>query len=392
MMRVLHVVPDLMPYGVENMVASLLRSLDRARFQTGVISLYAEPPGGLDDSLRDAGVRLYHLGKRRGLDLRMYPRIMRVLREFQPDILHTHNYVLRYTYPVAAAMRVRGMVHTIHNVADREVDRAGVRLQRFAFRRGVRAVTIAEEVSASFRRVYGFPEAAVIPNAIPVRQYGAPAVSRAAWRARNGVAANEFVYLSVARFWPQKDHKTLLEAFAKGPGRNPGARLLLAGEGALRDATAALAERLGMAAQVTFLGQRADIADALGAADVFVLSSRWEGNPLSVMEAMSAGRAVLATSVGAVGELVRHGRDGLLVEAGDVAGMADAMCLLEAQPALLEKMGNSGRERALERFDLPPMVRAYSQLYEQILGQEHAGTTPGRRTGKARIAGKSISI
>lgn len=382
MMRVLHVVPDLVPYGLENMVASLLRSLDRARFQTGVVSLYAEPPGGLEDSLREAGVRLYHLGKRRGLDPRMYPRMMRVLREFRPDILHTHNYVLRYTWPVAAALRVPGMVHTIHNVADREVDRTGLWLQKLAFRMGVKAVTIADEVSASFRRVYGFPEAALIPNSIPVRQYSAPAVSRAEWRARNGVPADEFVYLSVARFWPQKDHQTLLQAFAKGPGRGGGARLLLAGEGVLREATEDLAKRLGMAAQVTFLGQRADIAEALGAADVFVLSSRWEGNPLSVMEAMSAGRAVLATGVGALPELVRHGLDGLLVAPGDAAAMADAMCLLQAQPAMLRKMGNSGRERALERFDLPAMVQAYTQLYEQFSGHGHAGATGVVRAGK----------
>ena len=382
MIRVLHVVPNLVPDGLENMVASLLRSLDRERFQTGIVSLYAETPGGLEDSLREAGVRLYHLEKRRGLDLRMYPRMTRVLRDFRPDVLHTHNYVLRYTWPVAAALRVPGMVHTIHNVANREVDRTGLWLQKLAFRAGVKAVTIADEVSASFRRVYGFPEAALIPNGIPVHRYGAPAVSRAAWRARNGVAESDFVYVSVARFWPQKDHCTLLEAFAKGPGRGGGARLLLAGEGTLREATADLADRLGIAAQVTFLGRRADIADILGAADVFVLSSRWEGNPLSVMEAMSAGRAVLATRVGALPELVRHGRDGLLVEAGDAAAMADAMCLLRAQPAMSRQMGNSGRERALERFDLPAMVRAYAELYEQFSGQGYAGKTAGVRAGK----------
>ena len=386
MIRVLHVVPNLFPYGLENMVASLLRSLDGARFQTGVVSLYAEEPCGLEDSLREAGVRLYHLDKRRGLDVRMYPRMMRVLRDFRPDILHTHNYVLRYTWPVASALRVPAMVHTVHNVADREVDRTGIWLQRFAFRRGVRAVTIADEVSASFRRVYGFPEAALIPNSIPVRWYSAPAVSRTEWRARNGVAAEEFVYLSVARFWPQKDHQTLLEAFAKGPGRRAGSRLLLAGDGTLRQATEELAKRLGIASHVTFLGHRADIADVLGAADVFVLSSRWEGNPLAVMEAMSAGRAVLGTSVGAIPELVRHGIDGLLVAPGDAAAMADGMCLLQAQPAMLRKMGNSGGARALERFDLPAMVQAYTQLYERIFGQEKAGTAGGVR------ANESISI
>jgi hypothetical protein len=136
-----------------------------------VVSLYAETPGGLEASLRAAGVQLYHLDKRRGMDLRMYPRMARALRDFRPDILHTHNYVLRYTYPVAVALRVPRMVHTIHNVADREVDRTGLWLQKFAFRMGVKAVTIADEVSASFHRVYGFEEAALIPNGIPVRRY-----------------------------------------------------------------------------------------------------------------------------------------------------------------------------------------------------------------------------
>jgi glycosyltransferase involved in cell wall biosynthesis len=262
------------------------------------------------------------------------------------------------------------------------VDRAGLWLQQFAFRMGVNAVTIADEVSASFRRVYRRREAALIPNAIPVARYGAPSVSRAEWRARNGVAEDEFVYLSVARFWPQKDHRTLLEAFAKGATRNGGARLLLAGDGALREAAADLASRLGIAAQVTFLGHRDDIADVLAAADVFVLSSRWEGNPLSVMEAMSAGRAVLATRVGAIPELVRHGRDGLLVEAGDAAAMADAMRLLRAQPAARRAMGNSGRQRAIERFDLPAMVRAYTELYEQLLGQGRAAAPAGIRASE----------
>jgi glycosyltransferase involved in cell wall biosynthesis len=97
---------------------------------------------------------------------------------------------------------------------------------------------------------------------------------------------------------------------------------------------------LGIAAQVTFLGQRSDIADALGAADVFVMSSRWEGNPLSVMEAMSAGRGVIATSVGAVPELVRpRSRRPAGAEAGDVAGMADAMCLLQGRPACCRRWG-----------------------------------------------------
>ena len=228
-LRVLHVTPDLVPYGLENMIAGLVFSLDRQVFSSAVVSLYAESAGGLEPDFRAGGIPLFHLGKKRGFDPRMYSRLLRAVGEFRPHILHTHNYVLRYAWPVACMARVPAVVHTIHNLAEREVDRVGRLLQSFAFRRGVAAVTIADEVSASFRRTYGFAEAALIPNGIDVGRYANPCVTRAQWRRAARIADDEFVYVSVARFAGQKDHETLLRAFAQGPARLAGTRLLLAG-------------------------------------------------------------------------------------------------------------------------------------------------------------------
>jgi glycosyltransferase involved in cell wall biosynthesis len=368
MIRVLHVVPDLVPYGLENMVAGLASALDRRRFEPAVASLYAESRGGLEPALRSAGVRLYHLGKRRGLDVRMYPRLRRVLRDFRPHILHTHNYVLRYTYPVALAARVPAMIHTLHSVADREVDRAGQWLNRFAFRRNVRAVAISGEVSASFLRTYGFSEAALIPNGIALDPYRESAGRRTASRRALGLRSGEFAFLCVARFAVPKDHPTLLEAFSRGPGLRPHTRLLLAGDGALRAQTEELAARLGIQGRVTFLGRRTDLPDVLAAADAAVLSSRWEGSPLSIMEAMAAGRPVVASAVGGIPELVRNGEDGFLVPPADPAAMADAMCrLCDCAAADLAAMGRAAAERAGERFGLAAMVRSYAEFYHRAL-------------------------
>ena len=373
-LRVLHVTPDLVPYGLENMIAGLMRTLDRRQFTPAVASLYAESAGGLEPDLRAIGVPVFHLDKKRGFDARMFPRLLRVLRAFRPHILHTHNYVLRYAWPVALLGRVPAMVHTIHNLAEREVDRAGLLLQRFAFRSGVAAVTIAEEVSASFRRTYGFAEAALIPNGIDVDRYAMPTVTRPDWRRAAGIREDEIVYLSVARFAPQKDHETLLRAFAQGPGQRTGTRLALAGHGELRSVMEALAQELGIADRVTFLGRRSDIPETLAAVDVFVLASRWEGNPLSVMEAMAAGRPVVATAVGAIPELVRHGVDGLLCEAGDARALAAAMC----QTGALRAMGGSTAMRARERFGLPAMTQAYAELYRRTLAgrARHSAAEP----------------
>lgn len=364
--RVLHVTPDLVPYGLENMIAGLVKSLDREVFTPAVVSLYAEKAGGLEPDLRANGIPVFHLDKHRGLDLRMYPRLARVLREFRPHVLHTHNYVLRYAYPVARMLRIPHIVHTIHNVAHHEVDRAGRMLQSFAFRQGVAAVTIAEEVSASFRRTYGFAEAAMIPNAIDVDRYAAPTVSRAEWRRAAGTAEREFTYLSVARFSEQKDHETLLCAFARGAAPLPATRLLLAGDGELREVVERRIRELSLAGRVTFLGRRSDIPETLAAADVFVLSSRWEGNPLSVMEAMAAGRPVLATTAGAIPELVRDGVDGMLSAPGDVAALAQAMrTAYETRATALPAMSHAAAARAKERFGLPAMTSAYAELYRR---------------------------
>ncbi|MBS1835428.1 MAG: glycosyltransferase, partial [Acidobacteria bacterium] len=209
--RVLHILPDLMPYGLEKMVASLVLLADRNRFEPAVVSLYGRQEGSLAKAIEEAGVRVFHLDKRRGLDLRMFPRLREVCAEFRPDVLHTHNYVLRYTLPVAAWTRPGAQVHTIHNVADQEVDRLGMWLQNKAFHRGaVVPVAIAGEVAASMERVYGIRHPELIPNGIPVRAFADQPGQRQAWRAKEGFAPDDLLIACVARFFPQKNHHTLL--------------------------------------------------------------------------------------------------------------------------------------------------------------------------------------
>lgn len=146
MIRVLQVLSDLVPYGAERVVATLASE-----------GLYAEAPGDLSADLRNEGVQLFHLDNRRGFDPRMFNRIFGVLREFRPDVIHTHNYVLRSVLPPALLHNAPVIVHTIHNVTHLKVDRVGVWLQRRSFGRSVHPVAIAEEGAARFERVYSVP-------------------------------------------------------------------------------------------------------------------------------------------------------------------------------------------------------------------------------------------
>jgi glycosyltransferase involved in cell wall biosynthesis len=367
--RVLHIVPDLMPYGLEKMVASLVLLADRKQFEPAVVSLYGRQEGSLATELEASGARVFHLDKRRGLDLRMFPRLRDVFSQFRPDIVHTHNYVLRYTLPVAALARPKAQVHTIHNVADQEVDRLGMWLQNKAFhRRTVTPVAIAGEVAASMERVYGIRNPELIPNGIPVREFSHRSGVREAWRAKEGFAPGDLLVACVARFFPQKNHHTLLIAFSQLRGVN--AKLLLAGDGYLESEIRGQAGQLGISDRVHFLGRRDDVPSILAASDLVALASLWEGNPLSVMEAMAAGKACAMTAVGAIPELMEHGRSGFVVAPGDAKALADAMQVLLDDDALRSQVGAAARERALRKFDHRLMVDAYQDLYLRTLGAE----------------------
>jgi sugar transferase (PEP-CTERM/EpsH1 system associated) len=367
--RVVHIVPDLVPYGLENMLAHLVCSMNRTRFQPTVISLYGPADGGLEPTLTAAGVKVFHLHKRRGFDGRMYHRLFRTFRQIRPHIVHSHNYVLRYSLPSALLAGVPAMAHTIHNVAHKEVDSVGRCIQRIAFRGLVHPVAIAQEVVTTYRQVYGSRKLTLIPNGIPVEVFSRAASNRESWREREGFSQSDLLYVCVARFFRQKNHVTLIEAFANGPARDRRSKLILAGDGDLRAHIEAQAQSLGIESQVRFLGRRSDIPDLLAAGDVFVLASLWEGNPLSVMEAMAAGRPVIATSVGGVPELLDHAVHGFLVPPGDAHALSKAMLYLMQNPGERLRMGRAAAIRAREKFDHRQMVKAYEALYETLLSK-----------------------
>jgi len=353
--RVLEVIPTLRRAGAENMVAALVSGLDRGRFETGVVSLYDPFPNGLEPP-----VPVWYLGKRRGLDLRMVRRLARVFREFRPDVVHTHSYVLRYTLPAAWLVPPRWMVHTVHNLAEKEADWLGRATQRFAFRHGVVPVAIAAAVARSFRAAYGREPAATIPNGIDTAVFSRPE-ARIPWRSAHGFGVDELLIVSVARLEPQKNPLALIEAFARGCA----GRLIIAGDGSLLEAARQRAARLGIANRVHFLGVRAGVPELLAASDVFALASDWEGSPLSVMEAMAAGLPVVATSVGGVPELVGDGATGILAPPGDVGALAGALESLARDPQRRREMGAAGRECS-KRFDVSAMVAAYAALFEEV--------------------------
>jgi glycosyltransferase involved in cell wall biosynthesis len=371
--RVLHILANLGTGGAERMVAHIATRLDPGRFDVAVVSISKPLETDVERLLADAGVKVWYLGKGLGFDYRTYSKLHRVFREFRPDIVHTHVHVLRYALPSMLYLKPALMLHTVHNVAEREVEPRGRWLQRFAFNHGVVPVAVAQEVAASLQRLYKIPACPVVGNCIPADLYAFPKTPRAEWRAKEGFQDSDVLFGCVARFAPQKNHTLLLRAFAKGPASDPRAHLILSGTGALLEPAKTQARGLGLASRVHFLGVRTDIPDLLAAMDAFALSSDWEGNPLSVIEAMAAGLPTVSTAAGGVPELIENGKEGFVVPLGDLDGLAESMTFLLNHKEVRQTMGAAAARRARNQFDVSVMIKAYEQLYE---------TLPSRRNSR----------
>lgn len=347
------------------MVVSLAGGLDPQRFDTHVLSLYDPFSGGFEPVLHEKGIPVQHLGKRRGLDLRMYPRLVKTMRALRPDIIHTHSYLLRYTFPSGMLMPASAMVHTVHNLALQETDGIGRAIHRVAYRCGVRAVAVGDQVARSFEDYYGFAPAATIPNGIDTAAFHQPA-ARPRWRAANGFAPDAGLVVSVARLETQKNPLGLLDAFVKALGNADTWHLLMAGEGSLRAEVEQAVAARGLGDRVHLLGSRGDVAEMLAASDLFLMASDWEGTPMAVIEAMAAGLPVVSTAVGGVPELVEHEACGLLVPPGNMDALARSLSALAHDTPLRALYAAAARERA-ERFGLGAMVQAYATLFERLV-------------------------
>ncbi len=372
MIRVLHVLPRIGPGGAETMAVRLMLGLDRGRFEAAAVSLFDPSGTAQEAALAGGGVPVWYLGKRRGPDPRVLARLARVVSRFRPHVVHTHRHVLYYVLPSLLLRRVPAVVHTVHTLPEREVGAAGRLAHRLAFRRGAVPVAIAGEISEGLRRVYGTRGGPLIPNGIPVEVFSRPAAGRVSWRRREGFSPDDVLFVCVARLSPVKRHDILLEAFSRCASASPRAFLLLAGEGELRQDILRGAQRLGLRERVRLLGVRSDVPDMLAASDAFVLASAWEGNPLSVMEAMAAGLPAVCTAVGGVPELVEDEVSGLLVPPGDAGALAGAMGRLLEDRALRERMGREAAAAAAARFGLGTMIRSYEDLYRSLLGSSGA--------------------
>src|SRR5260370_9440924 len=196
--KVVYIVPMLSPGGAERVAVHIVRRLNRQRYEPVVISYTGRLECDLDRLLDEAGVEVRYLGKRPGFDYRVYSRIYAAMRDSRADIVHTHLHVLRYAMPSMLLLKHTSRLHTVHNLAEREIEPRARWIHRYAFNHGVVPIAVAGRVALSLDRLYGMRRCRVISNGIPTDCYGRPQTPRKEWRANGGVVGESVPCISGA--------------------------------------------------------------------------------------------------------------------------------------------------------------------------------------------------
>lgn len=361
-LRVMHVMEAMHQGGAESLILEHLRHAGPG-VETWLAVLNRGGPAL--EQAQALGAHAFVLGKG-GSRLAGLRALAARMREHRIDVVNGHN-PTGGLYAVVAARLARAPVvfrteHSLHYAGRHS--RFYPMLEPWLTRMASRVICVCDAVRESHvARMRALADRFVtVHNGIDAAP---PARNGAAVRAELGVAPDQPLVLTVGSLTRQKAQHDLIDAFADVAAAHPGARLAIAGEGPLEAALRERARGAGVEAAVRFLGSRLDVPDLLEACDVFTLSSVREGLSVTLLEAMRAGRASVATRIGGNGEAIEDGVTGTLVPAGAPAALGAALSALIADPARRAAFGAAARLRWQARFTAERMVRETEALYER---------------------------
>ena len=356
-MKIMQVIPYFCFGGAEIMCENLTYALKNAGQEVVVVSLYAERTP-IARRMEEAGIRIVYLDKKLGLDLSMVPKLVRVMRQERPDVVHTHLDVIKYATAAARLSGVKKCVHTVHSLADREAEGRIQKIINGTYFRKAWSVPVAltPEVRNSVAEFYGIPlrRVPVIYNGIDLSR----CVPKTTYETGETVTI-----LHVGRFDVPKNHPGLLEAFRLLLETHPECRLRLVGDGDLRADMEKLAREKGIADFVEFCGMQSNVYPYLHDADIFTLPSIYEGNPMTIIEAMGTGLPIVASRVGGIPDMISDGESGLLVEP-EPQSICAGLTRLVGDAALRQRLGLAARKQS-QTFSAEHMARDYISCYSK---------------------------
>jgi glycosyltransferase involved in cell wall biosynthesis len=354
-LKILQIIPEFKLAGAEIMAENLTGAFLDMGFKISVVSLY-DFKSAITERFEKNNTPIFYLNKKKGFDIKLIIRLYKLLINEKPDVIHTHLYIMPYVVPAAILAKVPVKVHTIHNIAKKEVGWLQRCINLFFYKYcNVIPVSISPLVKNSVIQEYKIPDDKVpmIYNGIDLNKC----------IPKNKYIKNRIRILHIGRFSEQKNHLGLIESFKNVVNKAPNTVLQLIGTGHLEKVIKDKVRELGLEENVEFLGIQTNVYPYLNEADIFVLPSLWEGMPISLIEAMATGLPCVVTKVGGIPDMVVDNVTGIIVDINEKQ-IADALIKLINDCSLREKLGKAALIVA-QQYSSQEMARQYALVYKK---------------------------
>lgn len=355
--------------GGESYLLGLVEHMDRSRFEPVVLS-FTEGP--MVDRLKAQGIKVHVIHTERPFDVRVWRKVKELIKEEEIDVVHAHGTRANSNMFWAAQKLQVPIVYTCHAWSFHPDQHPLVKKFRIWSERFLTSRMNVNICGSQANRNTGKElfkkdfDAVVIYNSIDPEKFN-PYGKYKDIRQELGIAKEEIVIASIARFTLQKQPLRLITAFAAVCKKVSGVTLLMVGEGELREKALELIRQLGIEQRVILQPFRQDVPDVLAAVDIFVLPSLWEAFPIALLEAMSMGKAVIGTNVDGTPEMIQHEQDGLLVDTEPLeSNLEAAMTRLCLDGELRKKLQANAISSIYNRYNVETLARRNEDVYEQL--------------------------
>lgn len=360
-MRIIEVIPSLkVRAGAEVFAVDLCCELKEKGNEVLFVCLYDEIDKSFADQLASCSVNVVFCKKQKGLDLACSRIFKRIVKDFSPDIIHAHLGCLATYYLAFGFKKCKWhFAQTIHNIAERECDKVNKFLKKRYTKRGLLTlIGISKTISESIIALY---------KCKPITVYNGVRLS-------NIVSNNydiTFDIVCVARFSIQKNHKLLMEAIHRliNNYNYPNLRCVCVGDGPLLVETIDYSKKLGINDNIQFVGKKNDVLHFLKKSKIFVLSSLYEGNPISALEAMNAGLPVVAPRVGGIPDIIKNRLNGIIYNVNDVEGLVVSLKTLLDDDDLRSKISIFNK-KDVQQYSIEHCAEEYNLEFLRMLSSK----------------------
>ncbi|KPJ69808.1 hypothetical protein AMJ44_02210 [candidate division WOR-1 bacterium DG_54_3] len=366
--RIVHIVLSMNQGGLENGIVNLANNMRGSIFEN-IICCLSE--GGEFIKRLNNSVKVVTMHKKPGNDLSLYLRLIRLLIEFRPAVVHTRNWAGIDGIICAKMARVPIIIHGEHGFETKDLlrqDKKRRLIRKIILSTMVnRVVTVSQNLKNRLFNELGIPLKKIvhIPNGVDAKKFRPK--EKETIRQRIGFNEDSFIVGIIARLDPIKNHRTLIYAFKEISNVYSDVELIIVGDGPLRQMLEQEVNKLNIEGKVVFLGKKSGVSEIYNIFDVFVLSSLNEGMSNTILEAMATGIPVIASNVGGNPELVVDGETGLLFPPQDVSSLLECIKGYILNPSCKHGHGDNARRRVLEKFTIDRMVKSYEQLYLDLV-------------------------